>query len=172
MAAAFTAETAFLHAAKRHFGAPRRTPCPSPTCSSRCFPLRAGARTTSLGSTLRQPPRRARSAAISWSERSPISSRSKPSGACSGRARGHGRAHSGQDRRLEEEGHVDGRLCASRLCQEGPLPRSCPPREDDEQRRRHRESERCHERNRALTQERPKPEHSYCHDAKRVEQPE
>ena len=36
------------------------------------------------------------------------------------RARGHRRAHPRQDRRLEEEGHVDGRPAAARLRRQGP----------------------------------------------------
>ena len=39
------------------------------------------------------------------------------------RARGHRRAHPRQDRRLQEEGHVDGRHAAPRLRREGPQAR-------------------------------------------------
>ena len=43
------------------------------------------------------------------------------------RARGHRRAHPRQDRRLQEEGHVDGRQCAARL-QRAPTERGRRPR--------------------------------------------
>src|SRR5262249_3082916 len=42
---------------------------------------------------------------------------------CAVRARGHGRAHPRQDRRLEEEGDVDGRRAAARVSGAGPKAR-------------------------------------------------
>src|SRR5215472_12250914 len=42
---------------------------------------------------------------------------------CAVRARGHGRAHPRQDRRLEEEGDVDGRRAAARVSGAGPQAR-------------------------------------------------